>query len=183
MKTITKAIGSDSTLPTLIGIITSGGIAVVALGFLVSSLAIVVVRLLYWFNDQNFEAHVSKDAMAKLATKAGFDHTPRIDQLPYVLAAYGHIALPKEANLWLLRRMNTFYLSINTITALFIAHLIGSALRISQSEVWWTVTLIVALFLGINARYARNETMQMLEFLSDVKLPDKKPTDKVANGA
>jgi len=122
MKTITKAIGSDSTLPTLIGIITSA--ASRSLRWLSRELlAIVVVRLLYWFNDQNFEAHVSKDAMAKLLPKpvliTHLESTASV--CPGCIRSH---CSTKGSQLVVCSRMNTFYLSINTITHYSSRHLI-----------------------------------------------------------
>jgi hypothetical protein len=104
-----------------------------------------------------------------------------MDQVSYVLAAYGHIVLPKEANSWLLRRMNTFYLSINCIIALLVAHLIGYAIGLSQTREWWYITLFLLVVLSVNAHYAREETMSMLEFLSSCDLPAQKKDKKVGN--
>src|SRR5438874_4849545 len=64
--------GSFNGLPQLLPLVLAGGVAVVAMGFLISSVAIFVLRLIFcwaWWRGHapgGYEANVSKEALPRI---------------------------------------------------------------------------------------------------------------------
>ncbi len=171
---------ADSTTK-IVGLLAAGGILVVALGFLISTISIFFLRLLflpwwmwaYWKHGTrlHYEATLSPATLTRLSTaldkslglKADPDGSKRA---LYLAAAFDHILLPPGIHDWLGRRWNMFNVSVHSMVALGLSLLVGGILTIQIEREWSLAVGGLALALGVNAVLAQRETMKMVEFLS-----------------
>jgi len=171
-----QKVSAISGLSSLIGIVASGGVAVIALGFVLSSVSIFLLRLISTIRGLDYEAHVSKESFSKIWKSFGLTSEPEPKLSLYVLAAYDHAVLPTPLNLWMGRRWTTFMVSCHCVIALFGAHLVGTLFRLAQTCTWWYITVILSIVMISNAAFASYQTMKMMEFLSNLdvsKLPNR----------
>jgi hypothetical protein len=171
----------DST-SKLLGLLAGGSILVVALGFLISSISIVLLRTIVlprriWAyckhgTTLHYEAILSPEALTRLSRslKCSISLVPDqkyVNRALYLAAAFDHILLPTGIHEWLGRRWNLFNVSVHCIVALGLSIVIGVALGIKTGPGWYWAVLAVGLALGINAVSAWRETAQMVDFLSN----------------
>jgi len=147
-----------------------GAAAVLALGFIISSISIFVLRLFgeyeAWFSDADL--NLMREAINK--KKGTIDKKQKL----YLVATYGHGLVARETPglyEWLLRRWNVFLVSFHSCFALILSLLIPSLLRgweiLSKSLFlyWWLPVIILILVFVTNACRAYKENRGMTKFL------------------
>jgi hypothetical protein len=175
LKDVTSKGGFADALP----IILAGGIAVIAMGFLISTLAILFLRLLFFlpwligFAPGGYEGNVPSQAFSAIWKIVAFGPCEQDRDMLYAVATYDHWKLPEQLHEWLARRWNTFMVSMNCFVALAVSHAAGwsvTAYHIAQTKEWCIPTGILTLALLINGFIARHETIRMISFLAQRSL-------------
>jgi len=145
---------------------------------LISTVSVLILRVIAKpLGLATYEAELSSDALHRIWAHLGFDGNERIDRslTLYAAATFDHQILDKRIHEWLFRRWNSFYVAVNSIVALFVAHGAGWILSIPQTFWWWISTLVTASLLFLAARTAWQETMRMLAFQALRSLPQGEP--------
>lgn len=165
-----EKVTTKSEIAQIVGVAVTGGIAVIALGFLISAISIFFLRVGFCFFHRNYEAQVSPDTLERVGRAVGAKRNPDGCQVLYAVATYDHWKLPHSLHEWIARRWDVFMLSINSCGALILSHLVGLQLQITQGWRWWFPNLLLFTFLVINGLMAWRQTMGMLSFLSSCSL-------------
>lgn len=160
----------SAMLPALL----AGGVAIVAFGFLLSSLTLCVIRVYFALRrvPSQYEAEVRPTAFARmwetLRVSPELSEHPDRRYMLQVVEAYNW-TLPDGLASWLARRWNMFMVSTNSCVALILAPLLGDlVVGVHDARtllLWWLGTGFGILALAINAYFARRQMIELLEFL------------------
>lgn len=158
---------TTAIIAALIAILTA---TVLPLGFLISSISIQVLRLIFFISNglkpRNYEAVLSDETWERIWRKLG-PVPPRTEKLSlYAAATFDHELLPPGIHEWLFRRWTTFNVSFHSSSALLLAYIIGRVIGIPRTISWEIITSSVVLLLLVNAIVAWRQTMAMIEFQS-----------------
>jgi hypothetical protein len=152
----------------LIGLLTGGGLVLVAAGYFIGSITGELLRFCFWFlrRPDHYEA-VLDDETLPLVWKH-IRCTGDADRKDAFFAAvtFDHEIIPKSIHEWIQRRWHAFNISANGVTALFLALVIGACLPIRISFSWLAGTATVVLILGCHAVFSWRDTMRMIKFQS-----------------
>lgn len=150
---------------SIVTVVAGGGVLVVALGLLIGSISLVLLRsIVSLWNRQSHEAVLSPTALDTIQLILGYRdvRTPR--DVLFLAATFDHDRLPKPIHTWLLRRWNAFNISSSSIVALGLALLVGGRLGIQVGSEWFWTSLVFGTVFGATAVWAWRDTMGMIEF-------------------
>lgn len=157
---------SPSSPETLLGLIAAGGVGVLAFGFLIGTVSVASLRILFFVFawGRHYEAAFTKPLYTVYSTVFAMPGTPQKADALYIAATFDHVELPEDMHDWLLRRWNAFNIAIHSVVGLGLALLIGWRLGITLSTEWkWTSAAVAGLFLFTGA-VAWWETNNMFAF-------------------
>jgi hypothetical protein len=167
----------------LVPLILAGGIAVVAMGFLISVIAILALRLIWlipWIKGPGgYEANVSREAFPSLWKSVVRKGNPIEDDMLLAVAAFDHGRIQAGLHDWVARRWNTFMVCMNCIVAIGLAHfaaLCSSLLAVPHTIPWIVMDLGLSVALAVNGFVARHQALGMLSFAATHQLegPDQR---------
>ena len=144
------------------------GIGVLPLGFFLSAMSILFLRL--WAKRKGWETYEVhfKDpkTLGRIWTQLNIHESCPQDStlILYATATFDHEVLNKGIHEWLLRRWSSFNVSAHSCTALVFSMLV--ALLWFPPWHWWVAVVIMIVILFSSAIVARRETMAMLDFQS-----------------
>ncbi len=150
----------------VLGVLAAGSVAVIPLGFLIGSISVFLVRIFFGFKRSNYEATLSDDCLKRIWAQLNTDQKFNQKLTFYAAATFDHEVLDKGIHEWIMRRWNSFNVSIHSCTALLLAHLFGGVFLIGQDPRWLLLTFVLVLILFANGATAWRETMGMLDFQS-----------------
>jgi hypothetical protein len=162
-----SAIWQPELAKNLLGVLAAAVVVIVPIGFLISALSVLLLRLLAMsWGKPTYEAVLSDSTLERiwchLRSKQEIDKRLTL----YAAATFDHELLPAGIHAWLLRRWNSFNVAAHSIVALLLAHFVGFIFSIPQVRWWWVSTLVLVGLLCIIAFNAWRETMEMIEFQS-----------------
>jgi len=143
-----------------------GSFFILTFGFLIGSITINLMRLLFLFSKHHYETAVNDEAYNRIWGKIfPTNNKSEIKQELYTVATYDHSMIDKDIHIWLRRRWNAFNVSANSALSLLIAFIVGCCFL--NFSCWWGgIVIFFLIILLLNARKAWKETMEMLEFQS-----------------
>lgn len=162
---------------SLLGVLAAATVCVLPLGFLLSAISILLLRILFSLSrNPGYEARITAEALRRiwpqLHTNSPFDTNHTL----YAVATYDHELLSNGIHSWLMRRWNLFNVSIHSAVSVVLAHGVGALLGLSQNRRWTAFTSLIVVILLANAIVAWRQTMAMIEFQSQRDLPPKETT-------
>jgi len=173
-----KSLSDSAGVSDVISIVLGGGVAVIASGFLISSVSLFLLRVFDSIHMFEFghEAPVSSkvldNILVVLEQKLNEEQSTNVKgqqrskpSLP-VVATFHHHIIPKPLSEWLSRRWNSFMVSVNSIVALTVSYLIGCYLNVKLEPLWIVPGIFLLVALVVNSRFAWTQTRDMLTFLS-----------------
>lgn len=186
---LTNYAGWPKIVGILIGIISGGGIAVFAVGYVIGTLSYAALRIFFSMRGRSgrrsrfHEVALSDDALQAVWKRLGAPGIPDRAMELSAGAAFDHGILREEypgVHRWLFRRWNAVSIAVMSfcglIRSLPFGWLIGS--RITAT---WPLSVVLFLFILSYVGYsAWWDTMRMLEFSS--MLPPKKPKPHQTGG-
>jgi len=167
----------------IIGIITGGSIFVVALGFIIGTVSIVISRLFVvicplWLLQvilgfpparvRHYEAVVSEQGLRAIWNQLRINLAFDVRQTFYAVVTFDHDLLRGQAqgiHEWLLRRWTSFNISIHSSIGLVFLLACGIWF-LGWEWKWWLPNLIAVIFLIVNGIISWRETMRMIFFQS-----------------
>jgi hypothetical protein len=155
------------TAKEVLGLLAAAAVAVVPIGFLISTLSVTLLRgLAAVFGNPTYEAVLSDSTLERVWNQLASKQTKNKKLTLYAAATFDHELLAAGIHTWLLRRWNSFNVATHSIVALALAHAVAPIFRIPQVCAWWISTVIVVTLLLWTALNAWRETMTMIEFQS-----------------
>jgi hypothetical protein len=170
-------------------ILAAGGVAILPVGYLLGAVSIWFMRQLWKFRGfpGTFEASFEEsdyNAMRKfVASVVRIDKNLKKfyfsedasskntdDNMLYVAATFDHEILPPGVSEWIARRWNSFHMSVNSIGAIIIGHLVAFILNSkipADCMFFWTIALPSCLLTWLfydSAHIAWKETNDMFKF-------------------
>jgi hypothetical protein len=153
--------------------------ATLPLGFLIGAFSVIFLRIVFWlFTNKSYEFFLSKDEWnllwPKIKTIKPFDYSLTL----YAGVTFEHELLSPAIHDWITRRWNAFYVSVNSCTALMLAHFVGYLVGIPQTFKWYSFTAFLIVLFGVHATVAWSHAMNMIAFQSTrIKTEDKNEED------
>ncbi|MDD4051608.1 MAG: hypothetical protein PHR28_06905 [candidate division Zixibacteria bacterium] len=169
---------SSSTIAAIAGLLAA---ATLPVGFLINTVTVFLLRILFWLFGKNYEADI---------TKADFDLVlPHFDSvlnnhirsmaldkkwgcntvriMRYIAVTFDHDILYRHRHgihEWLTRVFSVCMVSASSVVAVFLALIVICLLPISTKYWWdWTIWGIIVL-LSMGFWYARDEVLEMTRF-------------------
>lgn len=157
----------------IIGIVLGGGTVVIAFGFVISTVSISFLRLIFlirgcWTGRKvDFEATVSSRCLKLLWAKLGLPQPPDDSKMLYAVVTFDHEKLPRPVHEWLRRRWSAFLISSHSVVALGFALFFGWSFNV-ELTICWIITSCVLMFVFLWAAViAWIGNMRMIELQSD----------------
>lgn len=145
----------------------AGSASVIAMGFIISSISIIILRLIsFLFGRYTYEAALDEETLKRIWGKINTTIPFDIAKILFVAATYNHDKLSPRIHEWIMRRWNSFHISFHSFVSLLLSHLLGAIFRINESLCWLIVTATLCGIFLINAIISWKETMGMVEFQS-----------------
>jgi len=161
------------TAKEILGLLAAAAVAVVPLGFLISSASILLLRLLACLlGKPTYEAVLTEDAYGKVWTRIHAPSPKDGRKILYAAATFDHELLAPGIHTWLMRRWNAFNLAAHSSVALLLAHVMAPYFHVPQTWRWWRWTALLVVLLICAAAIAWRETMSMIEFQATREPPD-----------
>lgn len=151
----------------ILGLVAATTLSVVPLGYMIGTISVVTLRLGFrLFARSNYEASLPDASIKRIWShlRSSLDQSP--DFIFSAIAAFDHELIPSASHEWIVRRWNSFNISIHSSVALVMAHILAGAFSISQDFRWTVSSLIMIALLVSNGLIARRDTMRMIEFQS-----------------
>jgi len=156
------------TAKEVLGLLAAAAVAIVPMGFLISTLSVTLLRVLLVLIARlpTYEASLSNSTLDRIWPQLQSTQPKDRKLTLYAAATFDHELLAAGIHRWLLRRWNSFNVATHSIVALLLAHLVAPLFSIPQAREWWLSTLVLFGLLFLTARNAWRETMAMIEFQS-----------------
>ena len=173
LQMLASATAGQKELSQVVSLIFAGGVAVVAVGFLISAIAIAILRLLFLGPylagkaPGGYEANVPKKSFRSLWKSVTGEDKPVDRDMLYAVGVYDHCRVPSTLHSWVGRRWNTFMVSMNCCVAIGLAHFVASHsawFGIAPTQTWRRTDAILIIVLLINGFVARRQALRMLGF-------------------
>jgi hypothetical protein len=155
----------------LLGVLAAAAVSIVPAGFLIGTISVNVLRILFALSGRSYEAVLDEATLKRIWKQLKSNMTAeraRKDQrwTLYAAATFDHELLPPGIHTWLLRRWNSFNVAVHSITAMLLAHVAAYVFGIPQTCYWWSSTAVMSVLLVMTAVAAWRHTMWMIEFQS-----------------
>jgi len=157
---------------------------IIPLGYLISVISITVLRILFYavgklisikrgnykhFAEfKNYEAFFNDQICNNAWRILGFPGKANKKKSFYAISTLIHSKIDEGARNWILRRWNSFNLSIHICTALLLSHLCGVFLHIIQDRIWWLISAAIMIIFLCNAIVSYLQTSRMVLFQSEL---------------
>ncbi len=161
------------TAKEILGLLAAAAVAVVPLGFLISSASILIMRgLAALLRTPTYEACLTDVAYGHVWTWTQSSLPKDKKKTLYAVATFDHELLAPEIHTWLMRRWNAFNVAAHSAVALLGAHVMAPYFHVPQTVRWARWTAILMALLIYAAVKAWLETMAMLEFQTTRPKPE-----------
>lgn len=148
----------------LVAVGATSGAVLIASGFVIGSLSILVLKAVFWFDGRPYEACLSREGLDLIYGRVGMPGERQDTDTLFLSAILDHELLNERLHRWVFRRWSMFYVAMNAAMGLVVALGVGSYIGIAMSRAWVFQSITaVALFVVI-ARWAWLDTMGMLDF-------------------
>lgn len=142
-------------------------------GFVISSLTFVLLRIVFWPTGRSFETHLSAAALKEVWPRLRTTLTLKQEHSFYAAITLDHELLAPGLHAWIMRRWNAFLICVQGCTALLLAHVVGYRLGLGHPRPWCMASATLFILLAVNAVAAWRGTMEMIEFQAHRMLADK----------
>ena len=155
------------TAKEVLGVLAATAVAIIPVGLLLSTLSVLLLRLLAMIaRTPTYEAVLEDSTLERIWSQLNSTQTKDKKLTLYAAATFDHELLTSGIHTWLLRRWNSFNVVTHSIVALLVAHVLAPIFSIPQVCAWWVSTTALVAVLFVNALCAWRETMRMIEFQS-----------------
>ena len=177
--TFFKNTNNTSVAVTILGLSS----IVLVIGFLLGTLTVFVLRIMFWKNNFIYELKLKEKSYQEiggliLAKKDG--SISKKDRL-YAGVVFDHGYISENIHRWIIRRWNAFFISSSSTLALFISLFVGNLIEITLSWTWVFTVLGFGIIFILQARFSWLETMRMIEFMIRVKNNENESIQKPKN--
>lgn len=160
----------DDNLTTIIVALFGLGSLVFVLGYLIGTISLILLRIVFFFNRFSYEFVLSDKTykeIGKLILK-GHDKTLRKKEKMYAAVVFDHSYINERVHSWIIRRWNAFLIASFSVVSLAASLIFGKSLGIAYR--WgWTITVIIFMCcLILQAILSYVDTMRMITFLTRV---------------
>lgn len=158
---------TTNVLATLLGL----GSLVLVLGYLIGTVTILLLRLLFIKNRCNYEFKLSKqtyDEIGKLIFKNKNDTVEKKERM-YAAVVFDHSHINDRIHSWIVRRWNAFMIASFSVVGLLGSLILGPLLGFSVTWGWFFTVVFFIICFVLQGWLSYRETMRMITFLIKVK--------------
>ncbi|MEK6783328.1 MAG: hypothetical protein AABY93_16625 [Bacteroidota bacterium] len=156
------------------------GSLVIVLGYLIGTITILLLRLVFFFNGFSYEFNLSEktyEKIGKLILRKKSDTIQKHDKM-YAAVVFDHSYIHEKIHSWIARRWNAFLIASFSVVALVASLFCGHSLGIGFTRGWVLTIIIFCICFILQGTLSWIETMKMVTFLTRVKKnDDSKVTD------
>jgi hypothetical protein len=153
------------TTKGVLGVLAAAAIALVPIGFVISSLSIFLMRLAFrCFHTPTYEVVLDKETLSRIWKKVHRSGEADPKQILFASATFDHGRLEEGVHLWIFRRWTSMNVALHSSVALVLAHLVAPIFQVPQTFGWWITTVVLLGLFGFNCWKAWSEVMGMLQF-------------------
>ncbi len=162
---------SNANITSVIIAILGAGSTVLVLGFIIGTLTILLLRILFFRNGFSYEFILTKGTYDKIGRiiLENKDDSVRKEDRVYAAVVFDHAYIDQNVHGWIARRWNAFLIAAFSAFGLLASLLIGWLLGISLTISWVIVTILLTICFILQSRLSYIETMKMIAFLTRVK--------------
>ena len=123
---ISILIQNDNIVSIIVALLGASSLVLV-LGFLLGTITVFILRLLFYKNDWNYEVKLPRNSYEKIGEIILKDQNYSIKKEDYLFLGivFDHGFLPKNIHQWIVRRWNAFFISSSSAVALISSLIIG----------------------------------------------------------
>lgn len=173
--TFAKVLSQSDTTKDIVGLLAATGVAMLPLGFLISTASAFVLYALgvslAWNAARSHEVGITTAGRDRLHDLFRWSKGPDPRRLLYALATFDHQTCAGPVHEWGARRWHTFNTAVNSAVALVLAWGTGpwlihsvSNVDVSRRGAWAWLTFVPATAFLLHGFVAWRETMQMIDF-------------------
>lgn len=166
LDTLTNS-NTTNILTTLLGLSS----LVLVLGYLIGTVTILLLRLLFFLNRFNYEFRLSKptyDKIGKIIFKNKSDTVDKKERM-YAAVVFDHSHINDRIHSWIVRRWNAFMIASFSVVGLLSSLILGPLLGFSITCSWFLTVAFFVLCFVLQAWLSYRETMRMITFLAKVE--------------
>ncbi len=154
----------------LIAIIIGGGALVLVLGYIIGTITITLLRLIFISNKGIYEVDLKQDFedIGEIILKNEKEKIKGKEKL-YTFATFDHGFLSDNIHRWIQRRWSSFHTSANAVTSLVLSFIIGLIVDINIWTPWTPILVILTIMYIYHGHRARKETIEMISFQAKIK--------------
>ena len=176
----TTSTADVASLKTVLSVLAVVGVATLPVGYAIGVLTMCLLRVISLFRlfpQGTYEVPISKESMAKIRKRLGVSEKTEKSAL-CAAAVFDHAVLEPSIHEWLFRRWTTFNICTQCATALFLSYLLGRAVHVRPTWIWWiTIGASVLIFI-LQAVTSWREAYRMFDFVADLDVAIRKRDDK-----
>ncbi len=144
--------------------VAAAGAATIPLGFVISVVGLTALRTLFWIFPKRWlvvkwDVPYSEASVERMCRVLKLERDMSRDL--QTIARFDRTVMPKEVLEWILRRWTSFLVSVHSIVALVLAHVIALLVGIQQTTWWGCTTLLICILLVPHAVTAWREAGKM----------------------
>jgi hypothetical protein len=158
---------TTNVLATLLGL----GSLVLVLGYLIGTVTILLLRLIFFRNEFNYEFKLSKQTYDKIGKRIfkNKKNTVEKEERMYAAVVFDHSYINDRIHSWIVRRWNAFMIASFSVFGLIASLFLGTPLGLSVTWGWFFTVDIFILCFVLQAWLSYRDTMRMITFLVKVK--------------
>jgi hypothetical protein len=163
-----KSTNTTTVVATLLGL----GSLVLVLGYLIGTVTILLLRVLFFKNRFNYEFKLSNETyeqIGKLIFKEGNYIIGKKEKM-YAAVVFDHSYINDRIHGWIVRRWNAFMIASFSITGLLSSLIFGPFLGFSITLGWFLIVVFFLLCFVLQSWLSYRDTMRMIAFLTRVKI-------------
>ena len=167
ISSILASANTTNVVATLLGL----GSLVLVLGYLIGTVTILLLRLLFITNRFNYEFKLSKqtyDEIGKLVFKNKSDIVEKKERM-YAAVVFDHSYIDDRIHGWIVRRWNAFMIASFSVIGLLGSLVFGPPFGFSVTCGWFLWVGFFILCFVLQGWLSYRETMRMVAFLTKVK--------------
>lgn len=138
----------------LLAVGATSGAVLIASGFVIGSLSILVLKAMFWRDGRPYEAFLSHEGLDLVYGRLGLSGKRKDSDTLFLSATLDHELLNERVHRWVFRRWSMFYVATNSAMGLVLALGVGSYLGIAMSPAWILQSLAAVVLFIMIGRWA-----------------------------
>jgi len=167
IESMLKNVNTTNVVATLLGL----GSLVLVLGYLIGTVTILLLRLVFFNNGFNYEFMLPKQTYGKIGKLIFKNKNENVEKKERMYAAvvFDYSYINDRIHGWIVRRWNAFMIASFSVVGLLGSIFLGPRLGFSITNGWFVTVDIFIICFVVQGWLSYRETMRMITFLTKVE--------------